>query len=173
MTVAFIEPAALPNSVEKHELLALVLSPDALTQPTADVELPSLPEISVPGDEREDGLGAGRATDRSEYAMMAGRYIGQITARIERAWTRPRTPVTEGLFACQARITQNNRGDVEQIRLRHCNGDQRWQHSLVSAIETASPLPAPPDPRVFARIVLLDFRSLPYAAGSNADGFER
>jgi len=129
---------------------------------------PAVPSTNEEGDE-----GSATTEDTREYALMAGRYLGQITARIERAWTRPRTPVVEGLFACRVRLTQDPRGAVQGIDLVRCNGDGSWKRSLVSAIESASPLPAPPDPKVFAHVVTLELRSLPYAAGASADGFER
>jgi hypothetical protein len=45
--------------------------------------------------------------------------------------------------------------------------------ALVRAIQSASPLPAPPDPKVFSPNLTLDFRSQPFSPGMEADGFER
>jgi hypothetical protein len=56
--------------------------------------------------------------------------------------------------------------------LEACSADSRWQVSLVHAIESASPLPAPPDPSLFATHVTLDFDSATYSPGTNPDGFE-
>jgi hypothetical protein len=42
----------------------------------------------------------------------------------------------------------------------------------VHAIDAASPLPAPPDPDVFSRIVHLGFTAEAYAAGRNEDQYE-
>jgi hypothetical protein len=59
------------------------------------------------------------------------------------------------------------------IELRHCNGNDRWQRSLVSAIEHASPLPAPPIPSVFARMLVLNFSSSAWQEGiSSAHMYE-
>ena len=52
-----------------------------------------------------------------------------------------------------------------------CTPDSRWQLSLVHAIESASPLPAPADTQLFAPTVTLDFQSATYSATSNHDGF--
>ena len=61
---------------------------------------------------------------------------------------------------------------MKEVTLKQCNGDARWQLSLVHAIESASPLPAPPDPAVFAASLTLEMRSEPYDPGRNGDGFE-
>jgi hypothetical protein len=107
-----------------------------------------------------------------QHAILYGRYLGQLQARIERAWLRPRTEIGAASFSCRARIEQNPRGNVVGIKLDHCNGSQRWQQSLVSAIRTASPLPAPPDPSVYADRLWLSFRSENFRAGGSAEGFE-
>lgn len=104
--------------------------------------------------------------------MMAGRYLGQINARIERAWIRPRTLIDSGLFACRVRVVQGNDGGVQEIEIVQCNGDMAWQVSLVRAIQSASPLPAPPDPKVFSRKLILDFHSTPFLPGADPAGFE-
>jgi hypothetical protein len=112
------------------------------------------------------------AADQSGHAVLFGRYLGQITARIERAWVRPRTPIGAERFSCSVQITQDRSGNVQQTVLQRCNGDLRWQLSLVQAIQSASPLPAPPDPSVFADAVTLQFNCDAYVAGGAADGFE-
>jgi hypothetical protein len=43
---------------------------------------------------------------------------------------------------------------------------------LAHAIESASPLPAPPDPEVFSRVVILDLTALPFSQGGDSTGFE-
>ncbi len=120
-------------------------------------------ESTVPGTSSSstDSTGAGAA-----LAAMAGRYIGQINARIDRAWLRPRTPIGASAFSCHVRIDQNRAGHVLDVTLERCNGDLRWQVSLVQAIESASPLPAPPDPAVFAPIVHMSFRASAYSRGA-------
>jgi hypothetical protein len=111
--------------------------------------------------------------DQREYALMAGRYFQQITARIERAWTRPKSPIQGGLFTCRVRVTQDRRGSIQEVSLSHCNGDQRWQQSLLTAVKTASPLPGAPDPRVFARVLRFKLSSPEYAKSASGQGFER
>ncbi len=121
--------------------------------------------------------------DAAEHARLLGIYSGQIQARVERVWSRPRTPVSDGsgsskapdtfeYFHCQAQIVQDSTGNVQEILLPDCNGSVAWQHSLVVAIQQASPLPAPPSPTVFSRIVILNFVGYPYVSGGSDQGYE-
>ena len=105
-------------------------------------------------------------------AALSGQYLGQIHARIDRAWLRPRTAIGAEVFRCQVEIRQRRDGKVETITLQDCNGTVGWQESLVRGIEAASPLPAPPNPAVFAKRVVLHFRAVAYAPGQPADTYE-
>ena len=124
--------------------------------------------------------------DRTELALMLGRYAGQISARIERAWVQPQSPadgraVTSGAsaergettgdqtFRCKVQIRQDARGNVEEVLLLACNGTEEWRHSLVVAINQASPLPAPPTPKVFTRALTMSFEGRPSGPGSGVD----
>jgi hypothetical protein len=120
--------------------------------------------------------------DGTELARLFGLYTGQIQARINRIWRRPRTPVNENdnpeapttdeSFQCQAQIVQNSKGNVQEILLLRCNGSIAWQRSLVVAIQQASPLPAPPSASVFSRSVTLNFVGLSYVPGSPDDDYD-
>lgn len=113
-----------------------------------------------------------QSEDHSSLGVMYGRYVGQIQARIDRAWLRPRTAIGAPLFQCQVQIDQDRLGGVHEVTLLQCNGDTRWRLSLVNAIEAASPLPAPPNPAVFARHVILQFRAMAYSPGAVAELYE-
>jgi hypothetical protein len=105
--------------------------------------------------------------DAELRARMFGRYTGQIRARIERAWERPRSPVSEpparpsanalepNIFVCQVEIRQDEKGNVQEVLLLACNGTEAWRHSLVVAINQSSPLPAPPIATVFERAITM------------------
>jgi hypothetical protein len=112
------------------------------------------------------------ASDSDASARLYGQYLGQIDARIDRAWIRPRTPIGDTRFTCQVRIDQDAAGNVIDVVLEHCNGSPRWQLSLVHAIESASPLPAPSDPAVFAPAVHMSFQADPPDSGLTADQYE-
>jgi TonB C terminal len=126
---------------------------------------------------------AANDSDRADQARLLGIYTGQIRARIDRVWRRPRTPVNEDnppaatadagdSFQCQAQIVQDGGGNVQEILLPRCNGTAAWQRSLVQAIQQASPLPAPPSVKAFNHSISLEFIGLPYAAGSPVDEYE-
>lgn len=105
------------------------------------------------------------AGDSDANTRLYGQYLGQIDARIDRAWIRPRTPIGDARFSCQVRIDQDAAGNVSDVVLERCNGSPRWRLSLVHAIESASPLPAPPDPAVFAPAVHMSFHADPLNSG--------
>jgi hypothetical protein len=121
--------------------------------------------------------------DGAERARLFGIYSGQIQARVDRIWSRPRTPVNDAsdpatgansieYFRCQVQIVQDSRGNVQEILLPDCNGSAAWQRSLVLALQGASPLPAPPSPTVFSRTVSLIFVGYAYVAGGSSEGYE-
>jgi hypothetical protein len=98
--------------------------------------------------------------DGKDRALLFGRYMNQISARIDRAWIRPRTDAIDAEdFQCRVRILQDSRGKVQEVEILECGQNPQWQQSLVSAIERASPLPAPPHPAVFVNALVLGFRS--------------
>jgi hypothetical protein len=99
---------------------------------------------------------AEEAGDGAEAAMLFGRYMGQIKARIERAWIYP-TTAKHARFNCKAQIRQSKNGNVQEITLQQCDMDGMWQASLLKAIQGASPLSAPPSEMVFTDVVTLGF----------------
>jgi hypothetical protein len=149
-----------------------------------------LPHVDVPKEDLSDEKSAVAAVDSGDAAMQAamfGRYTGQIDARIERAWRRPRSPVNpisdrrsdstkqasaSGDFMCQVRIIQDQHGYVQEVQVLDCNGSVAWQQSLVTAIIASSPLAAPPTPAVFTRSLTMTFTATPYSAASSADDYE-
>jgi TonB C terminal len=105
-------------------------------------------------------------------AALYGRYLAQMDARIDRAWLRPRTAIGAPMFRCEAEVWQRRDGTVRTVTLHRCNGTGSWQQSLVLGIDAASPLPAPPDPRVFANRVILHFEAVAYRPGQPADQYQ-
>jgi hypothetical protein len=144
-------------------------------------EFLNLEILALSEDEASKPIASG--ADSAEQARLFGIYTGQIQARIDRVWRRPRTPVSEnsggqkptdagGSFQCEAQIIQDLSGNVQEILLPRCNGSAAWQSSLVLAIQQASPLPAPPELKVFSQTVTLRFVGLPYAQGSSSEEYE-
>jgi hypothetical protein len=173
MTAIFINETAV-RETEAPE------SPD-LGSPTPNLAVvvftpDSLPpvKIALQGGEVRENSATRDATenDAAQHALLYGRYLGQIQARIERAWMRPRDEIGAPRFSCQVRIEQDRQGAVVAIKLDSCNGGQRWQNSLIGAIRTASPLPAPPDPSAYADRLWLAFGSDGLNPGASPQGFE-
>jgi TonB C terminal len=141
---------------------------------------PNLEMLSL-GEEPSSQVAA-ETGDGAEQARLYGIYTGQIQARVNRIWRRSRTPVNETKnkgatsadesFQCDAQVVQDAEGNVQEILLPRCNGSFAWQHSLVLAIQQASPLPAPPSPSVFSPSITLHFTGLPYFEGAPADEYE-
>lgn len=144
-------------------------APGLVTISVADI-LPTLPSATPAADTPKDK--AAQPEDDSSLGVMYGRYVGQIQARIDRAWRRPRTAIGAPLFQCQVQIDQDAAGRVGDVTLLQCNGSTRWRLSLVQAVEAASPLPAPPNQALFTRHVLLQFRAMAYSAGAQAELYE-
>ncbi len=63
-------------------------------------------------------------------------------------------------------------GNVKEVALAQCNGSTRWQLSLVQAIQSASPLPAPPNPDVFSSTLHLAFKAEEYSPRQPAALYE-
>jgi hypothetical protein len=179
---ALIDDLASAGSAPKN-LLVTMISPD------------SLPHIDISQDalgDNNDGVGSVDSGDPAARAVLFGRYTGQIDARIKRAWRRPRSPVNpstdpvrdsiapgpnggsqpDDSFRCQVRIIQDAQGLVQEVQMLDCNGSVIWQQSLVAAIFSASPLPAPPSPTVFTHSLTMTFTGIEYTPGSVTDDYE-
>jgi hypothetical protein len=134
------------------------------------VSLDPKPPAELPIDQADLAETENVATgDPAGNAALFGRYMGQVSARIERAWMRPRTAIDGGRFECRARIIQDRQGNVGSIELQGCGTDETWRRSLTSAILRASPLSAPPEPWLFTDTVTLSFSADQYVAGKTPE----
>ena len=164
MQVLMLENSAGKSATTRQPspptLTAIGMTDALLTQPLNTLP----PEASDSRSAQPDGHAA--------YGEMSGRYLGQMRARIDRAWQRPRTAIGAPIFQCQVQVDQDRLGRVQEVTLLECNGGARWHLSLVHAIEAASPLPAPSDPAVFVHHVLLEFRAVAYSPSEPAELYE-
>lgn len=162
MTVIFLDEPSPVQQVSKPQTLETLASrgfaPDELIkllspdgEPTFDADKGSTLHAVV----------ASASLDAAQRAVLFGRYLGQVDARIERGWQKPRSPIGAAQFKCQVMVKQDRDGNIRGTALLACNGDERWQLSLIHAIQRASPLPSPPDQRVFADALTLTFNALP------------
>ena len=93
--------------------------------------------------------------DQARSNGALAQYQAMIAARIERAWIRP--PSAHAGISCQVRITQVPGGAVTAVQVGSCNGDDAVRQSISDAAYRASPLPAPSDPALFDRDVVVTF----------------
>lgn len=124
----------------------------AIVQPSV-VEVTGLDMLPLEPIE-SDALGENESVQKAELmarVKFAGIYQSQVRARIERAWQLPAGQKLEPDFSCLVLIHQDSDGRVREVELvlSKCVGSPEMQTSLVNAIQTASPLPAPPHPSVF------------------------
>jgi colicin import membrane protein len=100
------------------------------------------------------------AETQANAAAAAGpalaNWQAQIAARITRAWLRP--PTARPGIECMLYVTQVPGGEVTQVRIGDCNGDQAVRESIEAAVYRASPLPPPPDPSLFDRNLKINFK---------------
>lgn len=87
---------------------------------------------------------------------MAAQWGAAIRGRVQRAWIRPDT--ARSGIDCTVAVTQTPGGIVSAVEVRACNGDEAVRQSIEDAVRRASPLPAPPDPALFEREILLRFK---------------
>ena len=99
------------------------------------------------------------AEERLDAARASGAmstWAAQIQARIQRAWIRP--PSARAGLDCTLYVTQVPGGEVTNVRLGSCNGDDAVKQSIQDAAFRASPLPPPADPSLFERNLEVTFR---------------
>lgn len=102
--------------------------------------------------QRQAEYAARMQTQRQQYVML-------IAQKVENNWLRPVTK-TEGQ-SCVVIVTQTMMGDVIDVRLQSCTSDTAFQRSVERAVRKASPLPLPPNPDVFDRVINFTFKPRP------------
>lgn len=110
--------------------------------------------------EREADLKRSLAAEEHASAARSGPALANwealIAAKINRAWLRP--PTARPGIQCMLYVTQVPGGEVTQVRIGECNGDQAVRESIEAAVYRASPLPPPPDPALFDRNLRINFK---------------
>jgi hypothetical protein len=152
-TVIFIEERGTAREVDRPAPPSLDLAG------TVTLRIPP-PTTGFPDtSDLEDATGTANAAEPSpvegnDSAALLEKYVGQIRARIDRAWELPADQRTE---SCRVRITQGEDGKVVDLQLAECELDDAARKSLIVAVRRASPLPAPPEARLFLSEVSVDF----------------
>jgi colicin import membrane protein len=95
---------------------------------------------------------------QAENSGLLNQYIALIEQHIVRNWNRP--PSARPGLECRVRVSQTSNGTVlsAQIDQSACNGDAAVRQSIEAAVMRASPLPPPPDPRLYERNLVLVFK---------------
>jgi len=93
---------------------------------------------------------------QAENAGLLNEYIALIEQRIVRNWNRP--PSARPGLECRVKVTQTPSGTVLSVQIDACNGDAAVKQSIEAAVMRSSPLPSPPDPRLFERNLVLVFK---------------
>lgn len=91
---------------------------------------------------------------RTSSAMSS--YVALIQQHVERRWIRP--PSARSGIECEVRVAQGPSGVVLSVTVGTCNGDQAVRQSIETAVQRASPLPLPADPRLFERNLRFIFK---------------
>ena len=91
-----------------------------------------------------------------EAGPLGDRYRLSLQNRITHAWIKP-TSARPGID-CRVEVTQIPGGEVTNARVTQCNGDAAVRQSIENAVYRASPLPDPPDPSLFHRVIVLEFK---------------
>jgi len=89
------------------------------------------------------------------FQNLRDRYSLAIQAHVEQRWYEP--PGMPSGMSCTVFVTQIPGGEVVGTRFGACNGGAAVRQSIETAVRNASPLPAPPEPALFAREVKLVF----------------
>jgi colicin import membrane protein len=90
-----------------------------------------------------------------EASPARAQYIARLASRIQNAWIKP--PSARAGLDCIVNITQIPGGEVTGAHVSQCNGDAAARQSIENAVYRASPLPAPPDPALFERNLVIHF----------------
>jgi colicin import membrane protein len=110
--------------------------------------------------QREQDLQRSLAAEEQARKARAGPALAswqsQIAAKINRAWLRP--PTARPGIECMLNVTQVPGGEVTEVSIGECNGDQAVRESIEAAVYRASPLPPPPDAALFDRHLRIDFK---------------
>jgi colicin import membrane protein len=104
----------------------------------------------------EGALAEGDRLAALRASGMAAQWGAAIRGRVQRAWIRPDT--ARSGIDCTVSVTQTPGGIVSAVEVRACNGDEAVRQSIEDAVRRASPLPAPPDPALFEREIILRFK---------------
>lgn len=80
----------------------------------------------------------------------------ELESRIQQRWIRP--PTAQPGIDCVLNVSVVSGGDVTDVSLGQCNGDDAVQESIKNAVYAASPLPPPPNDVAFPHQLVIEFK---------------
>ncbi|MGB1558508.1 MAG: cell envelope integrity protein TolA, partial [Oceanococcaceae bacterium] len=109
---------------------------------------------------REDMLANAMAAEeealqRQRDAADKETYTGRLAEAIRKNWVRPAGAPPN--FSCKVRIQQSPYGDVLNRSIVQSCGNDFLDNSVLDAVDRASPLPLPRNPRVFEAEAIITF----------------
>jgi colicin import membrane protein len=156
---AAAEAAAAAAAAEAHATAERKAREEAEAQKRAAEEKQRRAEAQEQAQREEDlqrDLAAEEEAKKARAGPALASWQAQIAARINRAWLRP--PTARAGIECMLNVTQVPGGEVTEVTIGECNGDQAVRESIEAAVYRASPLPPPPDPALFDRHLRIDFK---------------
>ncbi|HEY0685042.1 MAG TPA: cell envelope integrity protein TolA [Steroidobacter sp.] len=109
---------------------------------------------------RESELARQLAEEEADAAAASSpemaQYVAMIRQQVERRWKRPLSARDD--LQCQVQVRQTPAGVVLSVRVGTCNGDAAVKQSIEVAVQSASPLPLPSNPRLFNPNLTFVFR---------------
>ena len=103
-------------------------------------------------EQRRQQLQEQRRLDRQNFE-----YVAAIQSKVSRNWRRP--PNMDGEFSCIVSVEQDPTGGILNLTVDQCDGGPVVQRSVETAVRKSSPLPPPPDPKLYQRNLQFTFRS--------------
>lgn len=93
---------------------------------------------------------------QAENAGLLSQWAALIEQRVVRNWNKPAS--ARAGIQCEVKVTQTPGGVVLSVQIDKCNGDAAVRQSIEAAVYRSSPLPAPPDARLFQRAIVFVFK---------------
>lgn len=109
---------------------------------------------------RESDLAQQLAEEEANAAAASSpemaQYVAMVRQQVERRWKRPLSARDD--LQCEVRVRQSPAGVVLSVQVGSCNGDAAVKQSIEVAVQGASPLPLPSNPRLFDANLRFIFR---------------
>ena len=135
--------------VEQDKLAKLKAQDDALAQrkKTADT--------AARRKQLQDEIANEEKARDSRLASLLQQWTALIKQKVSNNWIAP--PSTPDGLNCTVLVSQVPGGDVTNVEIPTCNGDDAVVQSIKTAVYRSSPLPSPPDPSLFDRSIKFTF----------------